>query len=75
MGRTACWLDGKPCSYGEPEGQFLLRPVQSCRVDVCQRLTVVLRTGEMDTIFETSLCPTCGGVCDVCATRERLNKQ
>ena len=27
----ACWIDGSECLYGQPEGQFLLRPRQFCR--------------------------------------------
>lgn len=29
--KRVCWLNGDKCPYGQPEGQFLLRPRQFCR--------------------------------------------
>lgn len=29
---SCCWLDGGTCPYGEPYGQFALRPEQFCRI-------------------------------------------
>jgi hypothetical protein len=29
--KRRCWLDGNECPYGQPEGQFRLRPRQFCQ--------------------------------------------
>lgn len=36
---NCCWFDGRTCPYGEPHGQFVLRPTGFCVVGNCSKLT------------------------------------
>ncbi|MBN2093822.1 MAG: hypothetical protein JW740_00380 [Candidatus Zambryskibacteria bacterium] len=36
-----CWVDGSNCPYGNPEGQFNLRPEKFCQLGNCNKINII----------------------------------